>query len=52
VIVAAAALIGLIGLSRVYLGVHNPSDVASGWMLSGTWLTILTAVTRHARRPV
>lgn len=33
-------LILLIGLSRIYLGVHYPSDVISGFSLGITWLSL------------
>jgi undecaprenyl-diphosphatase len=36
---AAALLTVAVGLSRVYLGVHYPSDVVGGWILGTAWLT-------------
>lgn len=33
-----AALVTVIGFSRIYLGVHYPSDVLGGYIAGGTWL--------------
>jgi undecaprenyl-diphosphatase len=37
---AAALLIVGIGASRVYLGVHYPSDVAAGYLVGFVWVTL------------
>ena len=38
VIMLAVALAGTIGVSRVYLGVHYPTDVVAGYFAGGMWL--------------
>jgi len=54
VIVAALVLIVLIGASRVYLGVHYPSDVFAGVLMGFAWagfcLAMFEAVTLLGRR--
>jgi undecaprenyl-diphosphatase len=46
--ILVAALLALIGVSRVYLGVHHPTDVLAGWLLVAGWLPVLDRTVGHA----
>jgi undecaprenyl-diphosphatase len=40
----AVALTFMIGVSRVYLGVHYPTDVLAGWCIGSAWALICWAI--------
>lgn len=46
----AVILTLLIGLSRLYLGVHWPSDVLAGWTLGACWALLCWLVARQLQR--
>ena len=46
-LVGLATMIALVGVSRVYLGAHWPSDVIGGYIAGGLWLMLMIEVYRH-----
>ena len=50
VMMVAVILTILVGVSRVYLGVHWPTDVAAGWLAGGAWAMICLIVARSLAR--
>ena len=49
-ITVAVLLTTLVGLSRVYLGVHYPSDVLAGWTAGLAWALVWWFVARWCER--
>jgi undecaprenyl-diphosphatase len=47
---AALAITALIGFSRVFLGVHYPTDVLAGWAGGTAWAIVCWAAARWLRR--
>jgi undecaprenyl-diphosphatase len=48
--IAAALLIAIIGISRIYLGVHYPSDVLGGYAAALFWVFTVASARRWMRR--
>ena len=40
----------IVGISRVYLGVHYPTDVAAGWMFGFFWASLCWIVSKRFER--
>lgn len=52
VLVAAPTLAALIGITRVYLGVHWMTDVLAGWTFGGIYVVVAAWLVVRSTRPV
>jgi undecaprenyl-diphosphatase len=50
IIMIAVLFSFLVGLSRIYLGVHYPTDVLAGWTLGLLWAVVCWLVARFLQR--
>lgn len=50
ILLGAVVLVIGVGLTRVFLGVHYPTDVLAGWMIGAAWALAMGAITRHLQR--
>lgn len=50
IVLATTTYIIFIGFTRLYLGVHYPSDILAGWILSAGWVALLIILLRVSDR--
>ncbi|MCK0469856.1 phosphatase PAP2 family protein [Halalkalibacter sp. APA_J-10(15)] len=48
-VVFSVVMIIAMGVSRIYLGVHYPSDVLGAYLVSGTWLFLTISVYQYRK---
>jgi undecaprenyl-diphosphatase len=49
IFVLSAIIIASIGIARIYLGVHYPTDIAAGLLIGSIWLVLCVTIYRRLR---
>lgn len=50
VLVSAILYMVMIGFTRLYLGVHYPTDVLAGWLVSVSWVVLVAVIVSYRAR--
>ena len=50
IVALAVGLTLIVGVSRVYLGLHYPSDVLAGWCIGAAWAMLCWALTLYVQK--
>jgi len=47
IVIIGTVIVTLIGFSRLYVGVHYPSDILAGWLVSLSWVSLIWLLGQH-----